>query len=228
MEAVDRIILIIHIIAGFSSLVTFMIPMFVKKGGNIHRKVGWVYVYNMWVVVLTATILSIINAVQGRYVSALFLGYLGIITAQPLWYGIVILKYKKEIPTGYARIRKYSDVLIVLLAVFNILVFIKLGGKGQSILLLIFGILGLTNIPMAIKSFSSIKESANWYLDHFTGMIAAGIAAYTAFFAFGGSTFFGNLFSGPWVAIPWVTPGILGVIVMKRFERQYKKKVKMT
>ena len=229
MEMYDKALLTIHVIAGFCSLVTFMIPVIVKKGSNIHRKVGQIYVYNMWIVVASASLLSVNNLIAGRLVQAIFLGYLGLITASPLWYGMAMLKYKKDIPLSYLKKRKIMDVLIVIWAVLNIIYFVQLEGKGISILLLIFGVLGLTNLPMAIAPFKKMESKSNWYIDHLEGMITAGIAAYTAFFAFGGSTFFGKLFSGPLVAIPWVMPSIIGVFLMRWFKRKHlAKKASLT
>ena len=220
-----KALLMIHVVAGFCSLVTFMVPVLVKKGGNIHRKVGWIYVYNMWIVVVSAAMLSTISLIDGHTVVAVFLGYLALITASPLWYGVAMLKYKKDIPKSYLIKRKVVDIVIVVWAVLNIIYFIQLGGKGQSILLLIFGVLGLTNIPIAMAPLKKIKTKAHWYIDHLEGMITAGIAAYTAFFAFGGSTFFGSIFNGPLVAIPWVMPGIIGGIIINRYKKKHKKRM---
>lgn len=217
----DKVLLSIHVIAGFCSLVTFMIPVIVKKGSNIHRKVGWVYVYNMWIVVISAMLLSVNNLIEGNTVRAVFLGYLAVITAGPLWYGITILRYKKDIPRSYLKKRKLMDVVIVLLAIANLFYFYYLGGKGQAILLLIFGLLGLTNLPRAIAPYRKLEDKANWYMDHLEGMVTAGIAAYTAFFAFGGYTFFGNLFNGPLVAIPWILPSVFGAFYISYHKRKY-------
>jgi hypothetical protein len=222
MEMFYKALLMIHVVAGFCSLVTFMVPVIVKKGSNIHKKVGWIYVYNMWIVVGSAGILSFISLIDGHIVPAVFLGYLALITASPLWYGMAMLKYKKDIPDSYLKKRKIVDIVIVVWAILNIAYFIHLGGKGQSILLLIFGILGLTNIPIAIAPLKKIKTKANWYIDHLEGMITAGIAAYTAFFAFGGATFFGHFFNGPLIAIPWALPGIIGGIIINRYKRKYR------
>ncbi|WP_258871274.1 DUF2306 domain-containing protein, partial [Halobacillus trueperi] len=53
------IMLTIHIIAGFSALAVFWIPLVTKKSGNTHRKVGWVYVTAMYTVAATALYMGI-------------------------------------------------------------------------------------------------------------------------------------------------------------------------
>jgi len=80
------IFLTIHISAGFTSIVLFWLPMLSKKGGKLHVKSGKIYVYAMWVVVITAAMLSVKNVVIGAYGPAIFLGFLSLITSGPLWY----------------------------------------------------------------------------------------------------------------------------------------------
>ena len=89
METLSKALLSTHVIAGFISLVLFWIPIFTKKGGKIHTLVGKIYIYLMWIVVISAGILSVENAYQGNYLMASFLGFLTLITSNPLWYGTV-------------------------------------------------------------------------------------------------------------------------------------------
>lgn len=224
MELIDKYLLTIHVIAGFTSLFVFILPLISKKGGDIHRKTGRLYVYSMWVVVITALVLSIINAVESNYITALFLGYLAILTSNPLWYGISILKYGFKPPESLLRKKRAYELVVFLIAIFNISVFIYLQGKGQSILLLIFGLLGLTAMPQAFASIMKLKEKANPVADHVEAMITTGIAAYTAFFVFGGYSFFENLYKGHMVVLFWTLPGIIGGICISRLRRKYTKR----
>jgi len=212
MEFLDKLLLIIHISAGFTSLGIFWVPVFTKKGSKLHNRAGRYYTYAMWVVVSTAAILSIINLIQGDVITAAFLGFLTILTGHPLWYAVAILKYKKDIPADLIRIRKIIVGLLVSGAAGLVLWSILLKLQGPSILLLIFGILGLTQLPILIRSTTKLQDNGNWIAAHINGMISSGIAAYTAFFAFGGSTFFEGLFTGPLIAIPWSLPSIIGSI----------------
>jgi len=212
MEFLDRILLIIHISAGFTSLAIFWVPVFAKKGGALHNRAGRYYMYAMWVVVVTAALLSIINLAIGDYITAAFLGFLTLLTGHPLWYAVAILKYKKDIPADLIKVRKIIVGLLVSGAVGLVLWSILLKLQGPSVLLLIFGILGLTQLPILIRSTSKLQANGNWMAAHINGMITSGIAAYTAFFAFGGSTFFEGIFTGPLIAIPWSLPSIIGTV----------------
>ncbi len=216
MEALDRILLIIHIAIGSISLIIFWIPLFAKKGGKLHNKVGMIYTYTMWGVVISAALLSLLNFIQKDYITTAFLGFLTILTGHPLWYAVAITKYKKEIPASLIKIRKVILSVLVLSAAGLVVWSILLKLQGPSILLLIFGVLGLLQLPLLLRSTEKLQNEGNWLAAHINGMVTSGIAAYTAFFAFGGSTFFGGIFTGPLVAIPWVLPSIVGTIFISR------------
>ncbi|WP_332888707.1 DUF2306 domain-containing protein [Domibacillus epiphyticus] len=49
-----QLILILHIIGGFTALFTFWIPVVTKKGGKLHSMSGWGYVGGMIVVAISA------------------------------------------------------------------------------------------------------------------------------------------------------------------------------
>ena len=224
MEILDKILLAIHVIFGFTSLATFMVPMFVRKGGDIHRKVGKVYVATMWVVVATAFLLSVINFIAKDYITAIFLGFLTVLTSGPLWYGMSILKYKKEIPESFVIKKKAFEMLIFYLGLLNVAVFFYLKGQGMSILLLVFGIIGMTSAPQAFSSIEKLKSKMNWYTMHLEGLVTAGIAAYTAFFAFGGSNFFASLYHGYWVAVFWIMPSVIGTLTIRYYRIKHEQK----
>lgn len=52
--SIFQIVLYLHILAGFTALIVFWIPLVTKKGGMIHRRVGWIYVWAMGIVSATA------------------------------------------------------------------------------------------------------------------------------------------------------------------------------
>ena len=172
--------------------------------------------YTMWGVVISAALLSLLNFIQKDYITTAFLGFLTILTGHPLWYAVAITKYKKEIPASLIKIRKVILSVLVLSAAGLVVWSILLKLQGPSILLLIFGVLGLLQLPLLLRSTEKLQNEGNWLAAHINGMVTSGIAAYTAFFAFGGSTFFGGIFTGPLVAIPWVLPSIVGTIFISR------------
>jgi len=221
MELLSRILLTIHIIAGFSSLLLFLLPLLLRKGKGMHTTIGRIYVKTMWTVLLSAFLLSIINLINARYFTAAFLGYLSILTAHPLWYGIAVLKWQNQDQDRMILKRRTLEWIIFLLALLNIGVFIYLQGKGQSVLLLIFGILGLFAGSGIFYKKEQLVAGINKIKDHISSMITSGIAAYTAFFAFGGYTFFESIYDGYAVVIFWTLPGILGAILIAFYKARW-------
>lgn len=216
-----KTLLSIHVFSGFISLLLFWIPMFTKKGGQAHRKVGQLYVYFMGAVVITATILSIMNATNGHWNKALFLGFLSILTGLPLWYGTTILKQKKQTSKTHRITHQTLLYLLLLYSVFLLGVAICLQFKVMGILYLFFGILGISVSAPTLKAYWTHTYQPNWLQEHYGGMIISGTAAYTAFFVFGGANFFESIFVGNWQILPWVLPTILTVFGMRYFNQKY-------
>ncbi len=227
MEQLSQVLLTIHIITGFCSILIFWLPMITKKGGRIHRISGEIYVYAMWIVVISAGLLCLKNLCFQSYNSALFLGFLTIITANPLWYGIAVLKFKNTPDRTYQNILLIFNVAIFLFAIFmigyNIFVL-----EGKNVLMFIFGGLGLTSISEIVRKVKSLPSKRNRIQEHAIGMITTAIAAYTAFFAFGGRTLFGEFLTGHWMIVPWVLPGVLGTFANIYYGKKYASAKKET
>ena len=212
MDSIVKTLLFLHVSFGFTSLVLFWLPVFLQKGGKGHRLVGKLYVYAMWVVVTTAALLSIKNVIIGKYFMAAFLGFIALITANPLWYGIAILRPKAQESDRFHWLRTTFDGVIALAGVLLLTYGIMLQGKDSAVLLIIFGCLGLTGIPSFIKNLKGPSEKEDRIRLHVIGMLTSGIAAYTAFFVFGGYTWMSKLLPGMWGVLPWVAPGLAGGI----------------
>jgi uncharacterized membrane protein len=228
MESLFSTILTIHITAGFTSLVLFWIPMLVKKGNNIHIKIGKLYVYAMWVVVVTAACLCLLNVYFEKWLSVGFLSFITVLTASPLWQGISILIHKKGIPKNYYLITQVFNSILFVYGIVLVIWSVYLNFQGQAILLLIFGIIGITSIFDLILSFDKAAEKAHWMLDHISGMLGSAIAAYTAFLAFGGYTLFASLYNTRFLVIFWTAPAIIGTIAISYWRKKYKRKLKLS
>ncbi len=212
-----------HILAGSLALICFWVPVFSRKGGIIHRRIGNWYVYCMWSVIVTAVLLSINNLIVGKYLSAAFLGFLALITARPLWSGISILKNKREITPHHQRIDQFLLAAIVVAGFAMLILGYSLRQQGMGIVILIFGGLGITNLPELWRSFSANRD-VNWLQEHLSGLIISGIAAHTAFLVFGASTYVQQIFSSYWATLPWFLPGVIGGIGIMVANRRFVSK----
>ncbi len=226
MESITKYLLISHVAAGSISLVLFWLPVVTKKGGTIHNRIGTIYMYCMWIVVITAFLLSLKNLYVGNYISAGFLGFLTVLTSAPLWYAKAILNHKKGISRGYFNWFKTLHMTIFLSGVGLVIWAVLLKVQGAAILMLVFGILGMTAFTDAFGSFEKIQSREKWIVTHLRGMLSTGIAAYTAFFAFGGRQFFEHILTDQWMVIPWVLPSIIGVFGIRYWRLRYTPKPK--
>ncbi len=220
MTTFSQLLLLSHVTTGFVALILFWVPVVSRKGGKNHRKVGLAYVWFMALVAFSALLLSVENLVQGQIDIALFLGFLSLLTGRPLILGIESLKTKKGTTTRYHYIHTLSSLTLVI-AGMGLIAYAVLVNSEMQILMLIFGILGISAIKdmIDLARFGSKQGYAMWLSDHISNMITAGIAAHTAFLVFGASSFLSSTLNGGLAVATWVAPtviGTLGILVAKR------------
>ncbi len=224
MEFIVKTLLFLHVSFGFASLVLFWLPVFMKKGGKGHRVVGKLYVFAMWVVVGSAALLSVKNVIIGKYFMAAFLGFISLITANPLWYGMAILRKDKVRKSLKGRLIFESIVLACSIGLLGLGFYGIWSDNDANVLLFIFGGLGLTAIPTILQLRKANPAKTDWIKEHMIGLLTSGIAAYTAFFVFGGYTWMSKILPGMWQVLPWVAPGLFGGIGITLGVKYYRKK----
>lgn len=225
LESIHKVLLAIHVPFGFLSLVLFWIPISMKKGSPNHRKVGWYYYVCMWVVTITAALLSINNLVRGRMEAAMFLGFLALITAYPLWYSYEILQQKKEWSNRYFVARKIF-VWVISLTGLAMFLFGAMVFKFQDMgfMMAFFGVIAMASFRDVFMSKPKAMENEKRMDMHIKGTIISGIAAYTAFSAFGGSRIFIDMLYLPYsfMIIAWTAPSVFGVAYMWYMRQKYR------
>lgn len=224
MEIIVKSLLFLHVSSGFTSLLLFWLPVFMKKGGKGHRVVGKLYVLAMWVVVTSAALLCIKNVIIGKYFMAVFLGFISLITANPLWYGMAILRKDAQPQKRFQFTHTFLDGLMSVCGLALLVWGIYLGGKGNAVLLIVFGALGCTVIPSFIRKLRVPYEENDRIRGHMIGLLTSGVAAYSAFFVFGGYTWMEQLLPGMWQVLPWVAPGSVGAVGITLGVKYYRKK----
>lgn len=214
MEFFETALLFVHIVAGFGSLVLFWVPVWTRKGGINHRRVGRWYVRSMSVVVISAILLSLINLYRGNIGLGVFLGFLALLTAKALWLATSILKNKRDVGLRYRLKLIAFSGLVVGTGIALIAYGIALGGKGLAVYMFIFGGLGLSGIFELISLIRGSFEQEDWIKHHIVGMGGSGIAAHTAFMSFGGSSLITGFFNSYWALVPWMAPTVIGIIAI--------------
>ena len=137
----------------------------------------------------------------------------------------IILK-KQAPPREFYNRRRYLALGIVILGAINVAYALVSRFVDGTMLLFLFGMLGITDIKKVLTSYDRYLETIDPLAEHIAGMLITGIAAYTAFFAFGGRTWFASILPGQLSIIPWVAPTVLGVIAIRWYTRKWTKKPK--
>lgn len=221
----------LHLAAGFGALFAFWAPLFLKKGGKAHRTFGWIFVGAMSIILASAatmTVITIATDAPNRN-SALFLGFLTLITFSAVWSGIMVLRHKQD--PSWLR----SPINFVITGI------IGLAGIGliwqwwevRFPLFLVFGILGVAvAVPELINWKKPLQvEPRYWWFMHLDAMITAGMAAHIAFFAFGATRIWPDLYVGqPWwlQLLPWVAPFPIAFAAIALLKRHYRQKFGQT
>ncbi|MEO1262814.1 MAG: hypothetical protein AAFZ15_28660 [Bacteroidota bacterium] len=225
IELIHKSLLWIHIPFGFLSLVLFWIPVGLKKGSPNHRKVGRYYYNTMWVVLISSALLCICNIFLGKFIAAMYLGYLTIITAYPLWYSYEILRQNQQWSNRYFTIRKiFLSVLFSAGVGMILLGAIKFHFQGMGTMMVFFGLLVMPAGRDVLMSRTTAMSKETKLKMHIQGTIISGIAAYTAFFAFGGSRILIEVLNmhHQWMMVPWILPTLLGVTYSRYMKRKYR------
>ncbi|MFD1738191.1 DUF2306 domain-containing protein [Bacillus salitolerans] len=187
MELVFQFFKIIHIIGGFVALFTFWIPVVTKKGGKIHNRAGWIYVYGMIIVAISAFFMGAYRILNGESSSeqvsfSWFLLFIAILSSSAAYYGLRVLKFKKR------KVRHTHPVdlgfpLVLLFSGIGISIY----GVTQNFPLLIwFPIVGILLGIVQLKYWlQKPSKKMHWWYEHFSGMLGCSISTITAFTVFG-------------------------------------------
>lgn len=223
-----------HIIFGFTGLLAFWFPVVARKGGDVHRKAGKVFMFcGYWVcasaavscTLVTYMILSrgIAHKNADNLAAMAFLSYLAWVTFVTLPYATGVLRTKKDptaLDTPWFRFLAYSSLAASALLV----VFATVFPSNWSLLLYVLSPIGVgTGLPM-LRYMSGKGSKREWFFEHMSATVGAGIAFHTAFAVFGASRLF-SLPTGGWLAvIPWVLPALIGTPGLALWKRHYRRK----
>jgi hypothetical protein len=214
-----------HLVAGAIALILFWVPALTRKGGVVHRRAGRWYVRAMGVVVVTAIPLSIRFLVGGDWFVGVFLGYLAVITFSALWGGRQVLNYKRDAAAFRTPMHAAVGVLNLVAAITVLVLAWTVAPAGFArILFTIFSIIGFSAAFETWQFFRRPPDQPRWWwFQHFGGMIGSGIAAHTAFGAFGVRRLLPEWQLGALGLLPWIAPSIVGTIAIVLLTRHHRK-----
>jgi len=226
----------IHVVAGFTGLVAFWVPVFTRKGGHYHRLFGKIFKYSAYLVLGGAGLavslhlgLALAEGIgprqePGKFAFLIFLGYLTIVTYIGLRHGLLVLQQKPDL----SRLNRPWDNVLAWLAIgssLGLIAYALYFNPPVKIVLFALSPIGFGigfGVRKAIHGHRPEKKA--WFYEHMGAMLGTGVAFHTAFAVFGAARLFSLGLTG-WVAIiPWITPALIGIPASIIWTRYYQRK----
>lgn len=177
-----RWFLSIHVAAGTVALATFWIAAAMRKGTPRHRRVGQVFLLAMLPVLGSGVPLSLALLERGRPLTAIFLGYILLLTGSACWSAWRAIRDRND------RARYFGPmywVFTVLVGVSGLGVAI-MGTRIGAPLFQVFGAVGVAASVDSVVQWRRAPRNPRWWLrEHFNAMIGNGIAVHVAFVSIG-------------------------------------------
>ena len=211
-----KIILGIHVAAGFTALVVAPLAMMANKGGNWHRRWGKAFFYCMAIVALTAIISGV---ARPNWLMAM----VAVFSFQLVASGYRAL-YLKKLHEGQ-RPGLWDKIIMGAATLVNGglfmwgLIHVMLGHKqGGPIIFLVFGAIGLLFVWRDYQRFyRTSADKREWLYAHMTGFLGGYIATVSAFSAV-------NLEMIKPIWLQWLWPTVIGSPLIAVWVGYYRKK----
>tara|TARA_R100001143_G_scaffold2531_1_gene5445 strand:- start:2356 stop:3123 length:768 start_codon:yes stop_codon:yes gene_type:complete len=236
----------VHITAGCAGLILFWVPMLSRKGSPRHKQIGRWFAIIMYTVAASGLVMASLDLAwplvmhpastplsdaqtqswmaEVRYTAGFLwsLSILVLVTTRHGW--LTILQREDRAP-----LRSPLHVTLCSLLMAAGLVMLYMGLRGYDLLLLAFGALEVwvaaSCLHYAFKA--RLQHPREWWTEHLGALTASGIAAYTAFFVFGGArllqAWIPDSFAGLSILL-WVGPGVIGGIAIGRMTAHYRRR----
>lgn len=202
----DSLLMLLHIVSGFTALVTGAVSLTARKGKTIHKMSGRAYFWSMTLIFITGLIIA--EARDNRFLFLIaFLSYYSVFA------GVRAVKlkhlHKQQSPAWFdwaaGGINRIMNLLFIGFG------FIILADQqaitAASVLYIGFGLGGISLSYTNLKSFIiGPRKSYHWYLSHAGNMTGGYIATITAFLA----TLSSRL-EIPYPVAAFILPSLIGI-----------------
>lgn len=246
MSVFHSSLLFLHIALGALCLVLFWLPVFSQKGSKVHNFSGKLYYYCMLFIAGSGIVMSVMVLIDPiavyaadrpmpadriaaftasrRHFSA-FLLLLSVLTWVTVRHAYAVLKVKANL----SALRNWRFQLPVAALFIGSLYMCWSGWQSGTVLFMIFSGVGFfTSLSVWRYTYQQQVAPRQWIIEHFSSMIATGIALYTAFFAAGGRRLLADILTGHWQIVSWVAAPILGICATLYFKKHFERKFKVS
>jgi uncharacterized membrane protein len=216
-----KAVLALHVAAGSIALAAMWIPMVARKGANLHRKAGRVFVAAMATVSVTALVLAgarfFFDTRPLARQAGLFLLFISLLTGAAVSSGVRVLKTRQRTgphlhwwDVGLAGLLAAASVgAAVYGLVFEVTLFVAFSGIGL--------ISGGTQLAYWLRP---PRTPMHWWFEHMSSMLGACIAATTAFLVVNAPRLGLETFS----VVVWLAPTIVGGSAIAIWTRYYRRR----
>jgi hypothetical protein len=205
-------ILIAHIICGIIGFIVAPIALMLKKGSRGHKRWGKIFFYAMTGVAATAIVMAPVK-------HNIFLTCIAVFSFYLAFSGFRAV-YRRRHTDGKPVLIDWLFLVLDLIFSAGLIIFGIVSLPGSfAIVPIILGSLGVLLGTRDLALFTRPKSKHDWIFAHIVGMVASYISAVSAFSAV-------NL-NFEWLPgwIQWLWPTIIGVPLLSRYTRNYRKKL---
>jgi uncharacterized membrane protein len=211
-----KVLLVVHIAAGFGSFLLAPVALVTAKGGRAHKRWGMVYFWCMAGVAATALPMALFRPV-------LFLALVSVLSFYLVFSGYRVLRLKDLARGGSAGAIDWIAAVLV----FGVCATLAGLGwlhphavQGVGIVAIVLGLVGMRGTAMDMYVFwAKPKEKMFWWYSHLAKFIGSYIAAWTAFSV----VTLPHIFPQAGVVL-WLWPVTLGVPAIIATTAYYKRK----
>ena len=201
MEALIKVTLVLHVMAGISALVAGFIAISAKKGFRLHRMAGLVFYASIMAVAATGFYVALVR-------SNIFLVYISVFVFYQCYSGYRAIRNKSLRPSA-------ADWVVWTLAAVNSFLMVY----SMNIILMVFGGISSFLVITDLRIFITVLRGQElprlqWLARHIGMMLGTYIATFTAFLVVNVPDF-----APQW--LPWLLPTMIGVPLIFYFIRRY-------
>nr|BDT35820.1 DUF2306 domain-containing protein [Myxococcus sp. MH1] len=209
----------LHITAGVIGFTALWLPLVARKGGTLHKRVGWVYVAAMAAVSLTGFLLSGWRFLHdpAQRSAALFFIYISVLSGTSASMGVRVLRTRARTTANRNPFDLGMSALTLVLGLFT-----AAWGLAVSMPLLWgFSFVGIFLGASSLRYWLRPPQTRmHWWFEHMGAMVGSGIATLTAVLVVNARHLGIN---GMQLAV-FLGPTVVGVTGLKLWERYYLKK----
>jgi hypothetical protein len=227
-----HLLVIGHVIAGATALLSFWAPVFAVKGSATHKRWGKVFAYSIYAAASMAVAMGILNLTltSDRHAvltdRALYAGlfgwmmvYLGLLSLIFVHYGLAAVRNKRRHAANASRGNLGAMAIVALSALICCVQGVMLGQP----LMVALALLGLAAMATFVRAaLRPAPTPVSYQAEHLKAMLGAGISAYTAFLSVGLLRIVPEHVFNPLV---WSLPSIIGVMLLIHNLRMLKRRM---